>query len=200
MSARLRLTQCLLAASAMLALIGGSQALASTVHCGDTITSDTTLTADLIGCSGFSALNVTGDVTLDLGGHTVSGDAAEGINAHHGRLTIRNGTVSGFDTGVTIAKGGDAYVTRITAIDNNTGFWVIHAAAVFDRNRAFANRGNGFLVIQSSGEVAFATFTRNRADSNGGLGIRTNNAIDGGKNHAHKNGDPRQCVGIDCRP
>jgi hypothetical protein len=57
-----------------------------------------------------------------------------------------------------------------------------------------------FNVVEGPGSFAAATFLRNRADWNGGLGIETNNGTDLGKNHAHKNGDPRQCVGIECRP
>jgi hypothetical protein len=179
-------------------LPGGAQA--ANVKCGDTITTDTTLTADLSGCSGFAGLIVTGDTTLDLGGHTVSGDANVGIIAGHGALTIRNGTVSGFLGGIFIGKGGDAYVTGITASGNGVGFQVVHGSAFFDRDVASHNQGDGFNVVAGPGSSAAATFLRNRADWNGGLGIDTNSGTDLGKNHAHKNGDPRQCVGVECRP
>jgi hypothetical protein len=166
--------------------------------CGDTITQDTTLTADLSGCSGFAAVIVTGDTTLDLGGHTVSGDANVGIIAGQGTLTIRDGTVSGFLSGVAIAKGGNAYITRITAVGNDVGFQVAHATALFDRDVASHNRGDGFNAVSSPGTSVAATFLHNRADRNGGLGIDAPGQTDAGKNHAHKNGDPRQCVGVRC--
>src|SRR4051812_32546059 len=68
MSARLRLALCLLAASAALVFTGDSQALAGTVHCGDTITQDTTLEADLV-CPGDGLVIGSGNVTLNLAGH-----------------------------------------------------------------------------------------------------------------------------------
>jgi Right handed beta helix region len=49
-------------------------AQATTVHCGDTITHDTTLDNDVLGCTGDYALRVVGhDLTLNLNGHTVEG-------------------------------------------------------------------------------------------------------------------------------
>jgi hypothetical protein len=167
--------------------------------CGDTITQDTTLTADLT-CSGFAALSVTGDVTLDLNGHAITGDAQVGVNAYQGQITLKDGSVSGFLLGVEIARGGDAYVTRITASHNGYGFYMGHSQAVFERDRADFNTFDGFHARTEPGDLVLATFIRNRADSNGQLGINTSRATDGGKNHAHKNGDPRQCVGVVCKP
>lgn len=190
-----------LATVGLLLGIGSSQALATTVHCGDEITQDTTLTADLH-CSGTTALNLRGDVTLDLNGHTIYGtnEFGSGIFSSYGTFAISNGTIRGFIAGIEIGKGSFATVSRVTAIGNGVGFVVLHATAYFDRDVATGNGGDGFNVVQESGSSAAATFLRNRADWNGGLGIDTNNATDGGKNHAHKNGDPRQCVGIECRP
>src|SRR4051794_39959377 len=56
-------------------LLGGSvgQASATTVHCGDVITQNTTLEADVLGCTGV-AISIQGDnVVLNLNGHTVEG-------------------------------------------------------------------------------------------------------------------------------
>jgi hypothetical protein len=42
---------------------------------------------------------------------------------------------------------------------------------------------------------------RNRANRNGELGIEgSEHVIDAGGNRARRNGDPRQCVGVACRP
>jgi hypothetical protein len=168
--------------------------------CGDLITTDTTLTADLSGCHGFAALGVQGDVALDLGGHTVSGDAAYGITAFGGQLTIRDGTVSGFGTGVYIVKAGDAYVTRITATHNGYGFDMGHSRAVYERDVATHNLYVGFFAAASSGTSVVASFERNRADWNGQLGIYAPFQTDLGHNKGRHNGDPRQCVGIECKP
>jgi hypothetical protein len=189
-----------LAVSCSIAAVPGA-AQATTVACGDTITADTTLTADLH-CSSTTALNVRGDVTLDLNGHTIYGtnEFGSGIFGSMGTFTISNGTIRGFIAGVEIGKGSFATVSRVTAIDNGVGFVVLHSTAYFDRDVATRNRGDGFNVVEESGSFAAATFLRNRADWNGELGIDTNNGTDAGNNHAHKNGDPRQCVGVVCQP
>ena len=95
-------------AGAMLLAPSGAQAYPGAIHCGDTISQDTTLTSDLSDCSGFAGLILMGDTTLDLNGHTISGDANVGIIAGHGKLTIRDGMVAGFLGGVFLGKGADA--------------------------------------------------------------------------------------------
>jgi hypothetical protein len=166
--------------------------------CGDSITTSTTLTADLTNCHGAAALGVSGDVTLDLNHHTISGDAATGILAGDGQLTIRDGTVSGFGTGILIAKGGDAYVTRITASYNGYGFDMGHSRALFDRDVAIHNLYDGFLAKSTPGSTVSASFLRNRADWNGNLGIDAPFQTDLGHNKGRHNGDPRECVGVRC--
>ena len=77
---------------------------ASAAVCGDTITEDTTLTSDVLGCEG-TALVVTGDgVDLDLAGHKVQGvlvlNEATGPVIHGG--TIEGGIAARFATGAVI--------------------------------------------------------------------------------------------------
>ena len=69
-----------------------ARASTSPVSCGDTVTADTVLRADLTGCTG-TALAIGADgVVLDLGGHTVEG----AITARgHAGLSVRAGTVRG---------------------------------------------------------------------------------------------------------
>src|SRR3954465_11436021 len=82
----------------------GRQALLS---CGDTITSDTTLQADLTNCQSSGIIIGADDVTLDLNGHTIEGDGTRdstcdpnnefcdlGVVAEgHSGLVIKNGSV-----------------------------------------------------------------------------------------------------------
>src|SRR4051812_48505646 len=79
---------------------GTAAAGAPAVRCGATITRSTTLTADLPDCPGTGLVIGADGITLDLGGHTISGTNAgggEGIaNDGHGGVQIRNGTISGF--------------------------------------------------------------------------------------------------------
>ena len=79
---------------------------AGTVHaqsCGDTITHDVVLTADLHCTSGWTALYVpTSGVTIDLNGHTISGNRGlDGITLHEASsVRIVDGRIRGFRIGV----------------------------------------------------------------------------------------------------
>ena len=55
-------------------VLGGGQALASHVGCGDTITTDTTLDSDLVNCRNNGIVIGADNITLDLNGHTIDGD------------------------------------------------------------------------------------------------------------------------------
>jgi hypothetical protein len=61
------------------------QALGNHVGCGDVITQDTTLDSDLSACPGDGIVIGASDITLDLGGHTVSVRALQtetGVRRH----------------------------------------------------------------------------------------------------------------------
>jgi hypothetical protein len=68
--------------------------------------------------------------------------------------------------------------------------------SVVERNRVFANGDDGIDVDRAGNEV-----TANRARANADWGIEAvPGVIDGGRNFAHKNGQPGQCLEIRCRP
>lgn len=106
------------------ALAFAGPASAATVSCGDIITEDTTLQADLGPCPGPFALTIgADDVTLDLGRFTVSGSEAEGDGGgiHFDSVTgstLQNGVVEGFDAGVVLHRGGGNTVRRVAVQDN----------------------------------------------------------------------------------
>ena len=73
------------------ALVPLASADAATVSCGSVITTSTTLTTDLT-CGPGDALTIGADnVTLDLGGHTVTGPGAYGAGAGAGVRVARTG-------------------------------------------------------------------------------------------------------------
>lgn len=84
----------------------------SSVYCGDVITSDVVLSADL-DCRGVRGLTVEApDVTIDLNGYAILGETAAvdswpgsvgirvDIMEQPGDVTVLNGTISGFDVSV----------------------------------------------------------------------------------------------------
>jgi Right handed beta helix region len=104
---------------------------ATTVQCGDTITQDTKLDNDLIDCPPnisdefpFPPAITIGadDVTLDLNGHTISAQLADtgigtiGVDDSGGydHVTIKNGTITGFELPIYIYGGATNTVTDMT--------------------------------------------------------------------------------------
>jgi nitrous oxidase accessory protein NosD len=100
------------------------------IACGETITANTTLTADLACPSGTgTAIKIDApDITLDLGGHTLSGDPYDtGVDVYNrDGVTIRNGTIDGFETGILFNNSDGALVEHLTirnlAVDDMNHF------------------------------------------------------------------------------
>ncbi len=107
--------------------LGGGPALATHLSCGDTITADTRLDADLVNCPNHGIVIGADDITLDLNGHQIDGDAAPAagcrprrelcdvgvVNAGHDGVVVRNGSVREFDSGVLV---GGARHNRVVGI------------------------------------------------------------------------------------
>ena len=72
-ASRISLVIFALAAVGLMAF-GDSQASASHVSCGDTITADTTLDSDLLNCPNNGILIGADGITLNLNGHVIDGD------------------------------------------------------------------------------------------------------------------------------
>ena len=112
----------------VLLLIPAPAALAGHVECGSVITTDTTLDSDVV-CEGetygVTAITIAaGGVTLDLGGHTVSGQPAydgssNGIATDGPRtgVTVRRGTVVGFSAGLDLSAS-NSLVERLKIRDS----------------------------------------------------------------------------------
>jgi hypothetical protein len=91
--------------AAALAVAGSSPAAMadppSNVTCGMVLTQSVTLQADLQ-CAGDALIVGADGITIDLAGHSVSGNGTgKGISAEsHSDLTVRDGSINGFATGV----------------------------------------------------------------------------------------------------
>ena len=97
-------------------------ASAGHVACGSVITEDTALDSDVGPCT--SGIVIRGNnVDFDLAGHRVFGTAArgEGPGITFDNVTgsrVRNGTVTGFDTGVYIEGGSNNEIRTMQVVDN----------------------------------------------------------------------------------
>lgn len=182
-----------------LALAAGPAA-AQPLTCGDTVTHDTTLTGDLLDCSGDGLVIGADGITVDLNGHTISGRIILGgsldqvgiDNRGHDGLTIRNGIL------------GAPAASR----DNVIGGNVVNAA-------------NSANIAPRFGRITDTLVARNSLDDNFGPAIESDGdrslirrntitstlfvastlfgiQVDGGVNRASGNGNPAQRLGVRC--
>ncbi|MFD9736218.1 nitrous oxide reductase family maturation protein NosD [Umezawaea sp. NPDC059074] len=114
----------LVAAASLLAGPMTGQALAApppSAQCGDVVTTDIKLTADLQ-CSGPGLVVKAGGIVLNLNGHSITGSGtATGISViGQANVRVRNGTLSRFGRGVFLATSVDGELLNVTLADNTT--------------------------------------------------------------------------------
>ncbi len=140
--------------------------------CGTTITQSVVLQADETCAAG--GVTVGADrLTIDLGGHTLSGPGVFGpvgidVGAFSG-VTIKNGTVGQFDNGVVTAPAGAPHLklSGVTWIDNVENGAVVGTTDVSIDRCAFLNNAVvGLRLAAQSGKV-----TNSVAAGNGVIGL-----------------------------
>lgn len=142
----------------------------SSVSCGSVIVVDTVLTEDLV-CDGSSdGLEVGADgVTLDLGGHTITGPGAyltpySGIRVT-GRtgVTIVRGSITGWQSAVTFNEASHGTVNKLSATGNDRGLTLAGGADHVVSQSTFSNNGRDGISL---GLSARNTITQNVVDGN----------------------------------
>src|SRR5215467_5390663 len=130
--------------------LGATSARADGVVCGQVVTSDLTLTTDLIGCPG-DGLIVEANVTVNLNGHTIRGSGqGVGVLARGDRVTVMNGTITNFGTG--LDADFRLYLTaRHLIVTRNTGNGIFRSVrlnpfSLFEDVIASFNGGDGIEV------------------------------------------------------
>jgi hypothetical protein len=175
----MRTSRLLLTAAAAAAMtLPASGALAAPgddVACGDILTSDTTLTRDVV-CPNGNGLTLRAGADLDLGGHRLVGPGPEsgtGVTVEAGQgSSVTNGSIERWGTGLgpELPFGPDVAgrVRGVTFRDNDTGVrnpyqgFVVESSQ-FVRNRAgisssFATvtvRGSAFVENDTAASVSF---------------------------------------------
>jgi hypothetical protein len=154
----------LAAATALLmgALFTGTAA-ASHVECGDEITEDTTLDGDVGPCPGPGLIIAADNVTLDLDGHSVTGNPAARAATHTDQAgvlfrmvsgsTVRDGTVEQFDAGIAIRGGSGNVVDNVTVQDNINYRVVTGVDADPGPTTPSCDYGDGIAVFNSEDNV-----------------------------------------------
>ncbi|HEX2274679.1 MAG TPA: right-handed parallel beta-helix repeat-containing protein [Acidimicrobiales bacterium] len=149
---------------------------AAVLSCGQTITQSTVLENDVGPCTNNGIVIGADNITFDLNGHRIfgrpgSGDRAGVYLRNRRGVTVRNGTVSGFDIGVAVEGGSGNTVTGMVARDNIGGVG--------------GTGGDGIAILSSRGNRVL----NNRTHNNGPFsGIGLYSRVD--QDH------PRQTAGV----
>ncbi|HEY2387175.1 MAG TPA: right-handed parallel beta-helix repeat-containing protein [Candidatus Binatia bacterium] len=139
--------------------------------CGMHITSSIVLDDDLGLCGAEGGLVVDADtVTIDLNGHTLNGNPTAGgigidVGAHT-KVTIENGRVIGFDTGIRLTTGDTLKIDNVEVRSAmHDGVHVESGAVTFARSALIRNMGNGLLLGDgATAKVSTTYFVQNGAD------------------------------------
>jgi len=168
----------------------------ATVTCGQEITEDITLEGDLVCTSGTALVIAADDVTVDLGGFTVSGDgpeaaAAPGIVFRNVKgCTLQKGTIRGFGAGLAL-NGGSNNVAQNLTIEDNLGSpeGDFGDGIVVNRSRGNRIQAN---VVQRNGPFSGISLGHQAQDNE----IRDNTVSDNDASQAGPDGAGGQTMGI----
>jgi parallel beta-helix repeat protein len=118
-----------LALSVAAVAFSSAPASARTLACGQVITTSVTLEADLLDCPGDGLVVGANGITIDLNGHTIAGRyggdscqsdclGEDGIDnrAGYDRVTVRNGTIRTFETGVALVGVARSRLSGLTIV------------------------------------------------------------------------------------
>jgi parallel beta-helix repeat protein len=211
---------------ALLALSGvtaaAGQAPPAGLKCGDTITADTTLEADLTGCRSNGLVIGADNITLDLNGHTISGDGKlvrrcprrqicdVGVaNDDRSGVTVRNGSVRGFAIGIGVFRVRDNRLVKLRSSHNQWfGFVIANSAGTVLRDSAATDNprpdGDGLGVFLSHDlRIVGNEFRRNgqigiHIEKSTGNLIRGNEFVDNGDFGVFVQADGNQVRGNRC--
>jgi parallel beta-helix repeat protein len=183
---------------------------AAPVHCGDTITADTTLHHNLVNCPNNGILIGADNVTLDLNYHTIDGDGTPAagcdpdtefcdggvISDGHDAVTVVHGAVREFDIGVFVGRASHSRVLGISSSTNRfTGLGFFRDTRSLIRNSSGSGSGApaeedsaGMFLVQSHHVRVRGSSVRN----NGNRGIividSTDNLIKGNRTSRNRAG------------
>jgi Right handed beta helix region len=137
----------------------------TTVTCGQTITVSITLGVNLI-CGSGNGLNVGANgITINLNGHTLTGNTS-GVGVRNGLfsgVTIENGSVTGWADGILVDRPTNK-ITGVRASQNQTGMVVTGSGSTVSGNVIFSNTGPGITVDANNVKVTANVVRQNGAD------------------------------------
>lgn len=148
------LTLLALLAFAFTGLVTPSKAQGGGLYCGAYVTQDVTLQHDIYGCVDGGIVVAKSGITVDLGGHTITGlgegygIAAAGVSG----VTIKNGSIVNFEAGLHLTGVQNSRVldTRFS-LNSDASAWVEASNGnKFKRLKMTENGDGGFRLISSN--------------------------------------------------
>jgi hypothetical protein len=150
-------------------LVSPGPAHADVLACGNTITSNVKLTADVTGCTGDGLIVGADNVTIDGGGHSLLGASSRfsGIVVDgHRNVRIKNVTVGNFCVGVDIGNSTGVTLSNVVIDFNQCAFVSISdSERVSISGSTFSSSGGAGVIISSSDKVKLMNNQLGGADS-----------------------------------
>ena len=153
------------------------------IVCGEIITENITLQADLV-CLGDAPFAIefgASFITLDLGGHSIVGQPPVGSNYARGvtatdkeGITIRNGMINGFDEQVFLSRSHNAIASNMTFKDPRVGAMnILHSQELVVEDSLFDLPVTDLPDVEVGGIGTWGGFTRIRNIEviNGAVGV-----------------------------
>ena len=134
-------------------------------NCDQVVTANAVVTKDLT-CSGTNGIIVDASgITIDLGGHSLTGDLTHNgvVNAGHLHVTVKNGVLHKFDRGVSAFAGADyMMLSNVVLVGNvDVGAYVNGNSVSIAASTAAGNGGDGVFVYGNSATVKSSTGSAN---------------------------------------
>lgn len=106
-----------------LLVVPAAPATATAVTCGTVVTTSIKLTANLGPCAGDALIAGADNITIDLGGYTISGSGSgAGVRvAQRTGVTVTSGRIVGFHTGVVLDESTSSTVSKLVLTGNVRG-------------------------------------------------------------------------------
>ena len=136
--------------------------------CGQTVTTNAVLTQSLT-CTGDGVVVGASGITIDLNGFAIKGDGGSGDygidnSAGHDDVTVKQGVLRQFETGVYAANQADhVSVGNVAAVRNeNAGLFVVGDFASVRSSTFAANSFDGIEIMGASAAIRSANSAGNR--------------------------------------
>ena len=148
--------------------LGHSSNVAAQPFCGSTITSDTTLSADLIGCLDRGLRIGASNVTLDCDGHIIeaAGNRAVEVNLGHSNVTVKNCVLVSTANTDALRVAGDSSNILITDNDISTSGFQSRGIRIFTTSNSIISNNKLTTIGLLSDAVRLSTSSNNLVTGN----------------------------------